>query len=1550
MERAYRFMTGAKEEKQGGRTIFSGGDDPSKMSDADLFNAVREHSRGPDATKTGEQAKPDTPEEAAARDEAVQRRADDADLKAAFPWMTDAHIQKMTPDMRQVWINRARGPKPGEKPAGERPAEDTTEQPGTATTSSPDKVVSEAGDGSGAEKKVGDQIRVRIRNADTGATSDEHSTWTVKSVRPDGTYVIESPVHGTMTGSKDVITKAAYAEAEAKATGTREAPIAAKTADDVRAAQPVEPKSAAQAEAENYKHAHMELEHLGLKGQNSISIETGVGQTRKGPPGPDGKPAWEVKMEQGAYGRIKGTKGADGQPLDIMVGPHPASPHVFIINQHDPATGKFDELKIQAGYRTPLDAMHAYAVSFDDHAHGRVGGMVAMTPEQFQTWLKTGDHTAPVQHASNPASVLARAFPDAGQQAKAGESGSSVGVKRVASSPGLHNAGEEAHRPLTEAPAEGTLTGVPKGSQARDANEANARPTDTINPNAVRSKAETRNLSGYPNGASLSLLEFLADRGGIAPHPELEVLGLGPSHRVQIPGRKGFFGLVKEGGWDTDTAREAAEEEGYLQGENGNVTSTPKQFLDAVDAELRGTKLYPYQSEGQRTKTEDRLAAEREEYERSRAQEIEDELDEAGYGEVAGELRQRALRHMAIGTDPETAIQTAMAEMDAEYVLETPADFDAIYGDGAYGEILAGIPYEGGPISSGQSSEDHWSYEDALDRVGARAPDRGAEARSEEAADAEAAGRDESPAEGGPVRESAVAADDTAGRSEAAGDETRDTARHELAAEDADDAGAVAPRYDYDGATGEMQAGDSDETVTVTLSRKGPWDFSETFPAPLPEQLKGLEANGRWPFSDMPADIGEIANATDAGVYDMMGEIGAMRAADLQIEGLRTGKIKLKGKKKPADEIEALKKERAKAADDLRQLQGVYEDIFGRDASNAMVKEARRRLVDEDRLAGKAKADEPRKVAEFIKHIEAEIGAGRMDAGISPTRDLDAFRKAAEARGWTYGAYGKGKALWSPDRKHTILASVSVEGNHVTAQWGTPLEGITPPGGTESAKDDARGQPIVETGAVFKTASGRHTAPAPKIDATTDRRTKKAIFNLNSWLLDEARKEVAGSDYQTTLLKGIDPKNMSQSDQDTVNSLLFGDPDGPRPSDLVSVEGKTQPKKAKSVDDLTAAEKKAHRDAPTWAQVLAELPMHKDGRTREFEIAFDIIKEITGKKKAPKFDDLTPEQKGELYERVKALKPVLDTAEAHRRRKATGREDTIKEALRVKKALEIADEIEAIGNMPGFVTGIREFIADGHLTADDDLVQFRDRLRQAQEKAGLPTTETGADNKQQTVIPGAEKASDKTMAQRGADAGLKPKVAQKSADVGLFGDERNQTDMFSTPAKKPAPAPKDEFDDIFEQKISEQFAKPVSLDQATEGLKAIFAKKPGDKLSDQTESLEGFSEDTYAQALPFLKAGLSHFSGAGDLPSMVGALVSHLANAGMDADAIRAMKPYIRRIIEDVRSGKETINAPSRREVLERDRANADAQDRVGAADVPAAAERAGPGAGARGG
>lgn len=48
---------------------------------------------------------------------------------------------------------------------------------------------------------------------------------------------------------------------------------------------------------------------------------------------------------------------------------------------------------------------------------------------------------------------------------------------------------------------------------------------------------------------------------------------------------------------------------------------------------------------------------------------------------------------------------------------------------------------------------------------------------------------------------------------------------------------------------------------------------------------------------------------------------------------------------------------------------------------------------------------------------------------------------------------------------------------------------------------------------------------------------------------------------------------------------------------------------------------------------------------------------------------------------------------------------------------------------------------------------------------------------EQHILPGAERISDAERAKRGADAGLKPKVAQKPADEGLFSDQAGQTDL-----------------------------------------------------------------------------------------------------------------------------------------------------------------------------
>jgi hypothetical protein len=124
--------------------------------------------------------------------------------------------------------------------------------------------------------------------------------------------------------------------------------------------------------------------------------------------------------------------------------------------------------------------------------------------------------------------------------------------------------------------------------------------------------------------------------------------------------------LVKQGGLPLDYAREAAEEAGYLRGANG--TSTPREFLDAIDAEMRGQKRYPEGFEGAVSKREAAAMSEREQAEFDRhMQGFHDDLDAAGYSGIGKEVRDRAVKLMA---------REAMAADDAvERAARSAADF-----------------------------------------------------------------------------------------------------------------------------------------------------------------------------------------------------------------------------------------------------------------------------------------------------------------------------------------------------------------------------------------------------------------------------------------------------------------------------------------------------------------------------------------------------------------------------------------------------------------------------------------------------------------------------------------------------------------------------------------------------------------------------------------------------------------------------------------------------------------------------------------------------------
>jgi len=142
--------------------------------------------------------------------------------------------------------------------------------------------------------------------------------------------------------------------------------------------------SEAQKEAGNYKKHHISFQGL------PISIENPKGTLRKG----DG---WKVRVPYD-YGYIKRTEGADGDHVDVCIGPDAESDHVFIVDQQDHRTGDFDEHKVMLGYRTREGATKAYHAGFSDgKGPDRMRAMVRMSMKEFKNWLKTCDTKKPVR-------------------------------------------------------------------------------------------------------------------------------------------------------------------------------------------------------------------------------------------------------------------------------------------------------------------------------------------------------------------------------------------------------------------------------------------------------------------------------------------------------------------------------------------------------------------------------------------------------------------------------------------------------------------------------------------------------------------------------------------------------------------------------------------------------------------------------------------------------------------------------------------------------------------------------------------------------------------------------------------------------------------------------------------------------------------------------------------------------------------------------------------------------------------------------------------------
>ena len=146
--------------------------------------------------------------------------------------------------------------------------------------------------------------------------------------------------------------------------------------------------SDAQKESGNYAKGKVRIHGL------DAAIENPKGSDRFGV-GKDGK-RWAVKMPS-HYGYVKGTEGKDGDAVDVYIGPTHDSNKVFVVDQINAESGRFDEHKAMLSYQNKDAALADYHKAFSDgKAKDRIGSVTEMSTSEFKSWLKSDDTKKPL--------------------------------------------------------------------------------------------------------------------------------------------------------------------------------------------------------------------------------------------------------------------------------------------------------------------------------------------------------------------------------------------------------------------------------------------------------------------------------------------------------------------------------------------------------------------------------------------------------------------------------------------------------------------------------------------------------------------------------------------------------------------------------------------------------------------------------------------------------------------------------------------------------------------------------------------------------------------------------------------------------------------------------------------------------------------------------------------------------------------------------------------------------------------------------------------------
>ncbi|MGO9370691.1 MAG: hypothetical protein ACLQBD_01165 [Syntrophobacteraceae bacterium] len=210
----------------------------------------------------------------------------------------------------------------------------------------------------------------------------------------------------------------------------------------------------AQKEAGNYKKGAINFQGL------DISIENPKGSVRSGVD-ENGQP-WTTTLPA-HYGYLKGVTGADKDHLDIYIGPDQESSKVFVVDQQDPKTGRFDEHKVIAGADSLAQAQQIYNGGFSDGlGPQRMQAINELSMDGFKDWLKKGDTTKPFAAQADKYKETGNAEEISGHRAIGTERGQVPEGEQENRSANIHLGGGAERQPGAVTGGEGTPGGPAK--------------------------------------------------------------------------------------------------------------------------------------------------------------------------------------------------------------------------------------------------------------------------------------------------------------------------------------------------------------------------------------------------------------------------------------------------------------------------------------------------------------------------------------------------------------------------------------------------------------------------------------------------------------------------------------------------------------------------------------------------------------------------------------------------------------------------------------------------------------------------------------------------------------------------------------------------------------------------------------------------------------------------------------------------------------------------------------------------------------------------------